>query len=46
MSNQVKIKYTGGNAQQEVNSILAKIVLDIIAKKKEKENESSHIQKG
>lgn len=40
----VEIKYTGGNAQKEVNTILAKIVLEKLAK--EKENESSNISKG
>jgi hypothetical protein len=31
MANQVEIKYTGGNAQQEVNAILARIVLSKLA---------------
>ncbi len=44
MANKVDIKYMGGRGQQEVNAILAKIVLDKLAK--EKENESSHLQKG
>lgn len=46
MANKVEIIYMGGNAQQEVNAILAKIVLSKLAEKekeKEKENESSNI---
>lgn len=42
MANKVEIKYTGGNAQQEVNAILAKIVLSKLAEK-EKKDESSNI---
>jgi len=46
MANKVEIKYTGGNAQQEVNAILAKIVLSKLVEKekeKEKKDESSNI---
>jgi hypothetical protein len=45
MANKVEIKYTGGNAQQEVNAILAKIVLEKLAEKEAK-NESSDLPKG
>ncbi len=41
----VEIIYMGGNAQQEVNAILAKIVLEKLAEKEAK-NESSDLPKG
>ncbi|WP_054692509.1 hypothetical protein [Syntrophomonas palmitatica] len=44
MPNDIKIKCIGGNAQKEVNAILAKIVLSKLAEKEGK-NESSHIYK-
>ena len=45
MANKVEIIYMGGNAQQEVNAILAKIVLEKLAEKEAK-NESSDLPKG
>ena len=45
MANKVDIKYMGGRGQQEVNAILAKIVLEKLAEKEAK-NESSDLPKG
>jgi hypothetical protein len=42
----VEIRCVGGNARQEINSILAKIVLRKIFQRRERQNESSNLQKG